>query len=204
MARAAGRGSPGDAKRVAGKIVAHCEKTGETLTAELTQKFVDKDLGVDRQHQRAERAAALLDEKPTLDEYLFRHSGTLDGIREVLQAVPDDGWETVTEEHSREIDEFVRKAGELSAFVANQQQHGFDRAYCRSRLIEWRSRWQGECQTVSDAEYLHELAIQLVEDTSVFIEWRRENSHVLDPAKPPAVQTRPNAKWRAGDRHADQ
>lgn len=96
------------AARVAAKIVKEVERSEKQaakdpeakpikLSASTVRKFVDEDLGVNRQAKAAETKREREDTRPRIEDYLRSKLGVIEAITENLADVPGEAWELLEE-----------------------------------------------------------------------------------------------------------
>jgi hypothetical protein len=97
-----------DVKRVARKVIEHCEKEGTKPTAATVRKFVDEDLGIDRVAQARETQRRNEEERtPELREYLIDMTGSLEVKTEKLATLNKEAWKLFDEDNPRTVERLI-------------------------------------------------------------------------------------------------
>jgi hypothetical protein len=102
------------AARVAAQVIKEVESTpGAKLSASRVQKHVDADLGVKRPKAKPVPEANGVD----LVDYLSAKTGTVQGIHNVLKAVPDEGWTLLIDDNPQLVKRFATALERLASFL---------------------------------------------------------------------------------------
>jgi hypothetical protein len=113
------------AARVATKVIKAVEASAREATkdpqtkplkfsAATVRRFVDEDLGITKAKPR--KAEPRVNGVDLLD-YINRQIGTIEGVRDVLKEIPDDGWESFREEHPGMIRRLISACSSLTALL---------------------------------------------------------------------------------------
>jgi len=106
-----------DVERVANKAIKHCEEKGVKLTSAVVKRFVDQDLGIPEQKAKVKAETAKKQTDPNLHVYMRDYTGSIEGMREALEAIPRGGWKWLREEHPGLIKRLVKACDSLASFL---------------------------------------------------------------------------------------
>lgn len=86
-----------------------------SVSVRVLRRAVDEDLGIDRVAKA--KATKAKDNRPELRRWIDQQTGTIEGILEALQQVPDDGWSLLSESDPQLVERFTTACDSLAAFL---------------------------------------------------------------------------------------